>query len=141
MRGAALLALSVAVLSPNAPAWDNDAVSATAAKAKESTSKIAAAKRISDQRKVGKAWVVEFANGQKDTWTMFHKADDGGLPMHFRSSSGQEMQISNSNGIINVVMKQGCIMNGHLIEGKVQGLVLYGCTQPRGIRFVATVQR
>jgi hypothetical protein len=102
-------------------------------------SQLAAAKKLADQRMVGKSWSVVFANGQKDTWTMFHKADDKGVPMYFRDSSGQEMQITCAHGSVNIVTKQSCIITGHIIKGNVRGQVLYGCPQPHGTRFTASV--
>ncbi len=98
-------------------------------------------KFMSEQAKVGKLWTVQFGNGQKDTWTMFHRPEDQGTPMFFKNTSGHEMQLSHSNGAVNIVTKEGCIMMGQINGNKAQGQVLYGCSQPQGTQFTATIQQ
>lgn len=93
------------------------------------------------QSAVGKQWTVQFANGQKDSWTVFHTPDDQGVPIHFKNAAGQEMQISHANGVVNIVTKQGCLMMGQLRGNKAEGQVLYGCSQPQGSRWSATIQQ
>lgn len=80
-------------------------------------------------RAAGRKWVIRFADGASDTYTV-RAPENPGLP-EFQTGDGRTAKIVVRPDQSVVLVEGGCVRNGRLVEGRVtKGTSMAGCAHP-----------